>query len=168
MKVKKLTLTSLFLAMALVLSYLEHLIPPLPFMPPGVKLGLSNIITMYCLFAAGAPSAFAVAILKSLFVFLTRGMIAGLLSALGGLLSLLGMLLLLKCFKSRISYAALSIAGAVLHNLGQLLGAAWLIGSLLTYYIPLLLLSGMAMGLITGTLLRIVMPALRRLERNLS
>ena len=166
-KARRIALAGLFLALTLTLSYLEHLIPALPFLPPGVKLGPSNIIVMYCLFAAGAPSAFLLAILKSIFVLLTRGMVSGLLSACGGLSALLGMVLLLRLFRLRISYTALSVAGAILHNLGQLAGASLLVSrSFLYYYIPVLLISGLAMGLITGTLLRVVMPALRQLERS--
>ena len=85
MKPHRLTLTALFLAMALVLSYVENLLPALPFLPPGVKLGLSHVVIMYCLFFVGAPSAFWIALLKSLFVLLTRGMIAALLSLSGGI-----------------------------------------------------------------------------------
>ena len=168
MKTRRLTLTALFLAMTLVLSYVEHLLPALPFMPPGVKLGLSHIIIMYCLFVIGSPSALLLAVLKSLFVFLTRGLIAGLLSALGGLLSLLVMTVLVRLHKT-LSYTFLSVVGAVSHNIGQLIGASLLIShTVLLYYLPVLLISGLVMGLITGTLLRVVMPALRRIHGGLS
>ena len=58
----------LMFALAMALSLLESMIPALPMLPPGVKLGLSNIVTMYCLFFLGARSAFTVAALKSCFV----------------------------------------------------------------------------------------------------
>ncbi len=77
-----LTRTALLFALSIVMAYLEHLIPPLPFQPPGVKLGLSNIITMYTLFFIGVPQGFLMAVLKGGFVFLTRGTIAGLLLSL--------------------------------------------------------------------------------------
>ena len=79
--------TALFLSLSLVLSWLEMQLPQAPFLPPGVKLGLSNVVTMYCLFFVNAPSAFLVAFLKSLFAFLMRGSFAGLFSFLGGLCS---------------------------------------------------------------------------------
>ena len=69
--------TALFLSLSLVLSWLEMQLPQAPFLPPGVKLGLSNVVTMYCLFFVNAPSAFLVAFLKSLFAFLMRGSFAG-------------------------------------------------------------------------------------------
>ena len=89
MKTKTLTRTALLFALSIIMAYLEHLIPPLPFAPPGVKLGLSNIITMYTLFFIGIPQALIIAILKAGFVLLTRGTIAAILSLLGGLASVL-------------------------------------------------------------------------------
>lgn len=168
MKPHRLTLTALFLAMALVLSYVENLLPALPFLPPGVKLGLSHVVIMYCLFFVGAPSAFWIALLKSLFVLLTRGMIAAFLSLSGGMLSLLCLFTLSRVGGKRISYLALSATGAIVHNLGQLFGVSLLIShSFLFYYIPVLLISGLLTGLVTGILLRIVMPALAHLENHL-
>ena len=87
-KNRRLALAALMLALALVLSWLEQLIPVLPFLPPGVKLGLSNIAVMYCLFCLGLPTAALVAFLKALLVLLTRGVIAGLLSGAGAFCSL--------------------------------------------------------------------------------
>ena len=63
-KIQYITTMGLFFALALVLSALEGLLPPMPFLPPGVKLGLSNIVTMYCLLYLGAGSAYAVVVLK--------------------------------------------------------------------------------------------------------
>jgi heptaprenyl diphosphate synthase len=157
----RLALSALMLAFALVLSWLEQLIPILPFLPPGVKLGLSNIAVMYCLFCLGLPTAALVAFLKALFVFLTRGMIAGLLSASGALLSLLVMYLVSRL---PVSYLLLSVLGAIAHNIGQLLAVSlWLKLSFFSYYLPLLILSGVGMGLLTGFTLKLIMPALQRL-----
>ena len=84
-KIQYITTMGLFFALALVLSALEGLLPPMPFLPPGVKLGLSNIVTMYCLLYLGAGSAYAVVVLKSAFVFITRGATAFFMSFCGGL-----------------------------------------------------------------------------------
>lgn len=163
-KAHHLTISAIFLALTLALSYLEHLIPALPFMPPGVKLGLSNIIVMYCLLVQGSPSALLIAFLKSGFVFLTRGTIAGTLSLLGGGSSVLVMFLLSRIKKPRLSVLTLSLMGAVFHNLGQLLGVMLLISRYISVYLPVLIASGTLMGLITGSILRIVMPALKKLS----
>ena len=71
-KVKRLALMGLLFALAMALSFLESLLPALPMLPPGIRLGLSNIVTMYALFALGPVSGYTIAVLKSLFVLLTR------------------------------------------------------------------------------------------------
>ena len=70
-------LTGLLAALALALSFLEGLLPPLPFLPPGAKLGLSNIVTMYAAGTLGLPYAVFLALLKGGFALLTRGAVAG-------------------------------------------------------------------------------------------
>ncbi len=178
-KTRVLTRTALLFALSIVMAYLEHLIPPLPFQPPGVKLGLSNIITMYTLFFIGVPQGFLMAVLKGGFVFLTRGTIAGLLSLLGGVISCSIMALLSRVGRvSRrpgasakqaqaevrpgrgFSYLFLSICGAVAHNLGQLIGVYFMISHSFLAYVPVLLISGLIMGSLTGALLRLLLPAL--------
>ena len=71
-------------ALAIVLSALENLIPPLPMMPPGAKLGLSNIVTMFAAGTFGLIPALAIALLKALFAGATRGVTALLMSLAGG------------------------------------------------------------------------------------
>ena len=163
-RVRRITETGLFLTLTLALSYLEHLLPVLPMMPPGVKPGLANIVIMYCLLVSGAPSALILTVLKSLFVLMTRGTIAGALSLLGSLFSVLVMFLLSRIKKPRLSYLFLSIAGAIFHNLGQLVGASVLVSRRVIVYVPVLILSGIFMGTLTGTILRVVMPALHKLR----
>ncbi|MBC8569333.1 Gx transporter family protein [Oscillospiraceae bacterium NSJ-54] len=161
--------TGLLFALAVVLAFLEGLLPTAAFLPPGVKLGLSNIITMYALFFVGGKRATAVAVLKSLFVFLTRGFTASVLSLCGGLLSLGVMLLLIRLKKVKLHYLTVSIFGAVFHNLGQIAAASLLLETALVfYYLPVIILSGIVMGVVTGITLRIVMPALDRLQHKVN
>ena len=77
----------IFAALALVLSFLESLLPPLPMMPPGAKLGLSNIVTMFLASSQGLVPALLIALLKGLFAGVTRGFTAMVLSLAGGMLS---------------------------------------------------------------------------------
>lgn len=155
------------LGVVIVLAIAESLLPPLPLLPPGVKPGLSHVVMMYCLFYVGAREAFGLAALKSLFALLTRGMVAALLSFAGGWLSLVIILLLARIFGRRISYLALGVTGAVAHNLGQLAAASVLVSSpFVFYYMPALLVSGVVMGCVTGTLLKVVMPYMDRLGLN--
>ena len=156
----------LLFALAIVLSFLEQLIPSLVPAVPGIKLGLSNIVTMYALFYMGFSSALTIAGLKSLFVFLMRGATACFLSLAGGLLSLLIMAGLHRLFRDKLSAVFLSVVGGVCHNLGQILVAAILLNAYVFLYLPVLLIVGVVMGLITGKLLQIVLPAMRRIARK--
>lgn len=160
----RMVLTGLIFATALVLSVLESALPPLPIPVPGVKFGLSNIAVMYALFFLGRKQAYTIGVLKAFFVFVTRGAIAGLLSLSGGVLSITVMIILMLLFRERITYLVLSIFGAVFHNLGQFLVIlAIYAGMNLWAYLPVLLVSGVAAGIVTSTLLRFIIPALRRL-----
>lgn len=157
MKIKRIALDALLLALCLILSLLENALPKLPFLPPSVKLGLGNIAVLYCILHVGKPDALILALLKGLFAFLTRGLTAGLLSAAGSLLSVLGTALLSY---SSASYLLLGMAGGILHNLGQYLVIVIMgVLPLISYYLPLLILSGLLMGSITGFISGFLIPA---------
>ncbi|MGN0624697.1 MAG: Gx transporter family protein [Oscillospiraceae bacterium] len=164
---KRICFMGLLFAVAVVLSYVEGMIV-IPGLPPGVKLGLSNIVTMYCVFFLGTANAYTLAVLKALSVLLMRGPTGALLSLLGGVVSVTVMLLLLRLRKQKLSYLVISILGAIGHNMGQLLGASMLTGTTLTlYYFPILILSGIMMGFVTGLVLKTVLPAVEKLDRRL-
>ena len=95
--------TGLLAALALSFSFLEGLIPPIPVLPPGAKLGLSNIVVLYAAGSLGLPAALFLACLKGGFALLTRGVTAGLLSISGGVLSALVMWLLLQKTRASLS-----------------------------------------------------------------
>lgn len=163
-KTKLLVLTALLFAVALVLAIVENSFPPLLVAVPGVKLGLSNIPVMYALFFLDKKPALMIAVLKASYVLITRGFIAGILSLCGGILSLLIMLLLLVIFRDKISYFVLSIFGAVFHNIGQFAAISMIYTNIyLWVYIPVLLISGVAAGMATSALLRLIMPAFNRM-----
>ncbi len=164
-KTKKIAVMAMIFALTIVLSFVESLIMPLFSLPPGVKLGLSNIAVMYTLVYMGYGAAFELAVLKGLFAFITRGFTAGLLSCLGGISSITVMYILKKIFGDKINYYTLSIFGALAHNAGQMAGAALIFGSSFTfYYLPVLAGSAIIMGLITGAVLKAVLPALGKLK----
>ena len=161
----KIAVMGVLFALALLLSWLESLLPPLHFLPVGVKLGLSNIITMYCLFFVGKRQAFLIAAAKSIFVLLTSGLTAAVISFCGGISALLVMILTAACKRWRPSYLILSIFGAIFHNIGQLIAVMILLGSFsVAYYLPVLVLSGIGMGSLTGILLKVILPALKRMD----
>lgn len=164
-KIRQITLMGLLFATALVLSFFESMLPVLPMLPPGVKLGLSNIVTMYALFVLGPSSGFTIALLKSLFVFLLRGPLTASLSLAGGVVSL-GLMLLLSLLPGlKKRYLLLSIFGAIGHNIGQVVVYSFIGGtSKILYLIPLMVLTGTGMGVVTGIVLRAVMPYLSKLR----
>lgn len=164
-KVKRLALMGLLFALAMALSFLESLLPALPMLPPGIRLGLSNIVTMYALFVLGPVSGYTVAILKALFVLLTRGAVAAAMSAAGGAFSVTIMLLLSLLPGIKEQYLLLSVFGGAAHNIGQLVMARFIINNqYVWYYFPVLLAAGLLMGAITGMALRVVLPYLNRLN----
>lgn len=155
----KISLMGLLFALAMVFSYLESLVS-IPGLLPGMRLGLSNLVTMYCLFFLGKSSGYTMAVLKAGFVVLTRGAVAGALSLSGGLLSVTAIVLLDYLSKHSLHYVTLSAVGAVFHNIGQLVVARFLTSVFLYYYIPVLLLTGLAVGIMTGKLFIWIIPYL--------
>ncbi|QIB70772.1 Gx transporter family protein [Aminipila butyrica] len=163
-KTQMMVLTSMIFATAIVLAIVENMLPALPIPVPGVKFGLSNIAVMYAVFFLGRKEAYTVALLKAGFVFITRGAVAAALSLTGGVLSITVMIVLLFVFKDKITYLVLSIFGAVFHNIGQFIVITVIYtGMNLWAYFPVLLISGLAAGIVTSTLLRFIMPAFNRL-----
>jgi len=163
---KKVALLGLMLSAILILVTLERMLPPLPLVPPNFKLGLSNIIVMYSLFFIGKREAIMLVILKSLFNLIMRNPVAGIIGFSGGIMSIFSIMIFYGLFKSKFSYMTISIIGAIFHNIGQLVAASfllrhWVIG----HFIPVLLVFGVIMGALTGTLLKAVMPALDRISK---
>lgn len=157
----------LLLALAIVLNLAEGMLPALPMMPPGVRLGLSNIVTLYCVMMLGSKEALTIGLLKSGFVLLTRGAAAGFISLCGGMLAILVTMAVFRC--SRMSILLKSVCGAAAHNLGQLLAASlYLKSGMVFYYSPVLLVSAIAMGAATAALTGAMMPALSRLAQGYS
>lgn len=162
---RKITRLGLLAAVAVALSFLESLIPPVPGLPPGVRLGLSNIAVMFGLEALGKKQALGLAVCKSGFALLTRGATAGFLSLAGGFCSLAVMSLLTLQGGDVSGRKMVSVCGGVSHNLGQLLAAYWLLNGnfYLIYYLPVLVISGVVMGWVNAVLLKTVLPPLKKL-----
>ncbi len=160
-KTQKIALLGILSAQALALSFFENLLPAVPFFPPGVKLGLSNIVTMFCAGTMGFLPAMCITAVKSVFVLLSRGVTAFLMSLAGGLLSTLAMCLAIKFAKNKSGYIGIAVISSVCHNFGQLLMSVIVTGTAAMFsYLPVLILSGVVMGIITGSVLKTVMPLL--------
>jgi len=163
-RIKQVALTGLLFALAIVLSYIEGLVPALPGAPPGIKLGLSNVAVMYCLYFIGVVYAFGIIFLKFLFAFIVRGAVAGIMSLAGGLISCAVMYIMLCIGKKNLSIIFISAISAVSHNLSQCAVAYFIVGKTVLLYIPVLIVSGLIMGLITGVTMRILIPPFERIN----
>lgn len=138
-----------FLALALICSYVESLIP-ISFGIPGVKLGLTNIVVVLMLYCIGAKEALAVSVCRIMLAgFLFGNLFSILYSLAGGLLSFLIMWAVKRTGK--LGILPVSVCGGIFHNIGQLAVAALVVENYnVFYYLPVLLLAGAATGLAIG------------------
>ena len=149
MKTKKLTVMALTTALAMILSFVESQIPAFVAIP-GVKMGLANIAVVFALYKLGWKEAAVISLIRVFLVSLLFGTGATLFySVAGAVLSLLGMILLKAT--GLFSTVAVSVTGGVLHNVGQIAMACYLLGTnKLSYYLPFLMLSGILAGIVIG------------------
>ena len=137
------------LALALIFSYVEFLIP-LPVPVPGIKLGLANLVIIIAIYRMGFKYAFTincVRIIASGLLF--SGVFGMLYSFAGGILSLAVMCILYRT--KLFSMVGISMAGGVMHNLGQLLTACLIVSNIrLMSYFAVLLFSGLISGILIG------------------
>lgn len=166
MNTKQLARSALLVAAALALSYLERFIPLNLVVPlPGVKLGLANIVTMFALYTLEKRQAFAILVLRCFLGSLFGGLSGLAMSLTGGVLAFWTMVLAKKL--PLFSVYGVSLLGAAAHNLGQVLAASVMMGSVYTfYYLPFLLLTALATGLLTGTICAHTFRVLLRREQQ--
>ncbi len=147
--IRKITTYGLLVALALVLSYVESLVPAF-FAIPGMKLGLTNIVVVVALYILDAKSAFAINVIRILLLSFMFGNGASFMYSLaGGMLSTLLMIFLKKW--GAFSMTAVSAVGGVAHNLGQILMAMLLLyTSAVGYYMLVLWFIGIVTGLVIG------------------
>lgn len=162
MKPKKIAVLGIMIALAIVLSIAESFLSPV-ISVPGVKLGLSNIVSMFVFYEWGFLSSLAVVAVKSAFVLLSRGAVAFSLSLGAGVMSITVIALLFYVLKKKMTYLLLSVSGAIVHNMVQLsLIYLWYGMNLFPYYAPVFVLFGVVTGSLTAYLLKISTPILRR------
>lgn len=155
----KIALAGVFSAFAIAASALESLVPPLPFAPPGFRIGFSNVASMTAAAAVSPLAAFAVALVKSVFVLITRGFTAFTLSLAGGVASACVTVLMLRFARGRVGCVGIGVAGAAVHNLAQVCVYSFVIGVAAFWYLPYLLILGTVCGVITGVLLDLALKA---------
>lgn len=147
---KKTAFFGLCTALALILAYVEVLLPPLFSAVPGIKMGLPNMIIIFLLYRHGPVPAAAVSLARVLLVALLFGNGMSLLYSLAGAaLSLAAMALLRRL--DFLSTVGVSVAGGVLHNVGQILMAMLVLGTAeLGYYLIVLTITGTVAGVLIG------------------
>ena len=146
---RRVALTGLLAALALIFSYVEVLVP-FNAGVPGIKLGLANLVPLIILYRLDARYAFAANLIRVFLAgLLFSGMFAALYSLAGSVTSFIVMYLLKKT--RLFSVIGVSTAGGVFHNIGQLCVAILAIsGPQLIHYLPVLIISGMIAGIIVG------------------
>ncbi len=160
---------SLLIAQGVVIGLLENMIPyPFSF-APGAKLGLANLITIIALFTMPKKDSFLLVWLRLLLTTLLGGTLSTFLYSMSGaMLSYFGMLLVKKIGPKFVSIIGISATGGFMHNVGQLLTAAFIAQSWsVLLYLPILsflgILSGIAIGIAANYLLQRV-DTLRRFQ----
>lgn len=150
-KVKKMIFISLLVSIGLALGVLESMIP-LPFMAPGAKLGLSNIVILVTLTVLGFREALFVGGLKSILLALVTGNVSSLFYSLSGaVVSCVLMYLVYKYLSNIFSLIGVSIFGAMGHNFAQVLVASFMLNNFrIFYYYPILLLTSLFTGYFVG------------------
>lgn len=162
---KKIAYCAILMALAMILSYVEVLIP-VNIGIPGVKLGLANLVVVIGLYLLKPSEVFLISmgrILLSGFLFGTG--LSVLYSLAGGILSFAAMLLLYHTGKPKKGFSSIgvSVAGGVAHNLGQLFVAAAVVENLKIFvYLPVLVLSGTITGFLIGIIAERLLHYLRR------
>lgn len=141
----------LLIALAMVLSYVEFLVP-FSFAVPGVKLGLANIVVVYALYRLGSKEALVISLIRVLLItFMFGNAFALAYSLSGAILSFVLMLLFIK--SKRFSPVGIGIVGGVSHNIGQILCAMVLLETKqIIGYLPVLLVSGTLAGIVIGVI----------------
>ena len=136
-----------FVALALIFSYVETLIP-FNVGIPGVKLGLANLIIVIALYKMSLKEAYLLSVTRIILSgFMFGNMFSIIYSLAGGILSLSFMALFKKM--GGFSVMGTSIIGGVMHNVGQLIVAILVVETFsVIYYVPVLLVSGLITGLL--------------------
>jgi len=162
MNVKKLTALSASVALAMILSFIESLIPPLVAVP-GVKIGLANIVTVFLLYTYGAHEAAAVSIVRVILSSLLFGSTVSLIYSMSGALLSLAAMLILKNLPI-FSELSVSVAGGVFHNAGQIICACIIMeNAAIASYLPPLIISGTIAGVAVGILSGLLIKKLRNI-----
>jgi len=154
----------LMIAAAFILSYIESLIPPISSIP-GIKAGLANIPMLVALYIFGLREAAIVNITRIILAGITFNGLPAMVYSLAGAVLCLAVMFTLKKI-GKFSLTAVSVAGGVCHNIGQLLASCIMIGMPILNYMPILIISGAIAGALVGIVSTMTCKHLRALRIN--
>jgi len=160
-RTKKITLLGLCAAVALLLSYIEMLLPPIYAAIPGIKVGLPNVAILFILYRYGWKEAAAVSFVRLALSTLLFGNVTMLWYSLAGAVLSLAVMAVFKKI-GWFSTVGVSILGGVMHNLGQVLVAMLLLETAeIGYYMFVLAFSGTLAGIFIGLAGALLLKKLR-------
>lgn len=147
--IRQITTMGMLVALAMVLGFVETLIP-INLGIPGMKLGLANIVVVIALFLFDVKTAVVVSILRIILIAMTFGNMSMMFYSIAGAsLSLLSMIVVSK-IKS-FSLISVSIIGGIMHNVGQIICAAFVVRTNGVFtYLPVLIIAGLVSGALIG------------------
>lgn len=157
MRTRKLTTMALLLGIALILFVVEAQIPAL--VPiPGVKLGLSNIITVYAVYTLGSKEGALILLGRVFLGAIFSGQFSTIFySAAGGAAAIL-VTILLKAVLHHNQLWVAGCLGAIAHSIGQMAMAIALTGTpSLLIYLPIMIACSVVTGLFTGLCAQLIL-----------
>ncbi len=161
---KKIAYLGMLTAVALILSYVEALFPPLIASVPGLILGLPYIAVIFVLYRFGFKCAMGVSLLRVVTVSLLIGNTVSLWYSLAGAVISLCLMAILKRL-DKFSAVGVSVVGGISHNLGQVLVAMLLLeNARIVYYMAVLTVSGTVAGVFVGLAAAILMKYLKKVK----
>lgn len=158
---KKIALCGVLTALAMIFSYIESVIP-VPIPVPGIKLGVANIAVITILYVLGVKEAIVINLLRIVLTSLLFGNVNSFLFSISGAALSLTIMIIMKKLDF-FSCIGGSVCGGVMHNIGQIIAAVFIMGSeAIVFYLPVLIVSGVFTGVVIGVVSGIVAKHVRK------
>lgn len=162
--IRRYSVLGLMTAVALVLSYVEAILPPIWSAVPGIKIGLPNIIIIFILYKTGLKDAVMVSAIRLFLVALLFGNAMTLAYSAAGAILSLSLMTLCKNL-NLFSTVGVSIVGGVAHNLGQILVAMAIFEtSQIGYYMLVLAVTGTVAGVFVGIVASVILKRFEKIK----
>ena len=153
----------LSIALAMIMSYIEVLVP-LSFAVPGIKMGLANIVIIFVLYKIGTKEAILVSLIRVFLVSLLFSNVMAMWYSLAGAVLSLGIMWILKK-TDKFSVVGVSIAGGIMHNVGQIIMAVIVLGTeQIALYLPVLVITGTVTGVVIGIVSGLVFNRFKKIR----